>query len=119
MAAAAQRAGHTVGHHGEPRKRIGSDVRLLRPHLVRGDVAVAIDVDADDDFQVAQGDLPLAADAGRIRLDLERKVAVTGFVSMHCARSAGGEQQQKPAQEQQARLGTIVWRHASHAAPRL
>ena len=85
------RAGLAVAAHGQPRQRIGGNLAVLGAHFAPGDLAVAVGVQADGEIQVAQCDVPLAADfAGA---DGDRQVAVGRLVRL--GRREPGESQAK------------------------
>jgi hypothetical protein len=76
-----KRASAVVGAHGQPRARIGSDVGMARAQLAPGDLAVAVGIERERDVEVAQRDVPLAAQS--CSADVDRQVAVRRLV---CAR---------------------------------
>src|SRR3990172_299432 len=77
-----QRAGPGVGFESKPGKGVGGDVGVLGLQFAPGYFAIAIGVQADRDFQVAYGDIPLTDDASA--LDAESEVAVARLVGMRC-----------------------------------
>ena len=83
----------TIGAHREPCQRVGGDVGVPGAQLAPGDFAVAVAVQADRKFEIAQRDVPLAA--YRRAFHAERKVAVAGFV---CERG-GAEKRRSQDQE--------------------
>ncbi|WP_308296428.1 hypothetical protein [Rhizobacter sp. J219] len=58
-----QPAGLAVGLQREAGQRIGGDLGVFGAGFAPGDAAVAIGIEADREVEVAQGDVPLAAEA--------------------------------------------------------
>src|SRR6185503_19592535 len=79
-----ERTGLSVRKELESGKRIRLDPLAPGLELAPGDLAVAVGVQADRELEVAQRDVPLAAQ--RRALDAHRQVAVARFVSVRSPR---------------------------------
>ena len=73
-----QRASLAARRHCEPLQRVRGDVGVPRAHLAPRDVAVAVRVETDRVVEVAQRDVPLAAQRRSVALD--RQIGVAGLV---------------------------------------
>ena len=75
----------------QPGQRVGRDVIVLAPEFAPGDFTIAVGVQADGIFQVAQCNVPLPGDFRAIDHDAE--IAVAGFVCECGSQREQGKQQ--------------------------
>ena len=90
-----QRASLAARRHCEPLQRVRRDVGMPRAHLAPRDVAVAVRVETNRVVEVAQRDVPLAAQRRSVALD--RQIGVAGLVRERRGRDERDDEQQNVA----------------------